>query len=64
MRLFSIPFVIIDWMIPIQLGKVVGIAISGVIMTTAGYAGIFGGAAVVWVILLGFAIAYHFILKK
>ncbi len=47
-----------------SLGKVVGIAISGFVMKTASYAGIFSGAAVVWVVVLGFAIAYHFISKK
>ncbi len=52
------------FMATFSLGKVAGIAISGFVMNAAGYAGIFGGAVVVWVVVLGFAIAYHFIAKK
>ncbi len=47
-----------------QLGKVVGIAISGFVMNVAGYAGIFCGALIAWLVAMGFAIIYHFILKE
>ncbi len=47
-----------------QLGKLAGIGISGFIMVSAGYPGIFAGAVITWVVVMGLAVAYHFISRK
>ncbi len=52
------------FMVTYQLGRIVGIGLSGGIMTTAGYAGIFAGAVAAWGVVLGFAVAYHIISKR
>ncbi len=47
-----------------QLGKVVGVGVSGQIMHTVGYAGIFAGAVITWMLVLLLVISYHFVSKN
>ncbi len=47
-----------------QLGRIAGIGLSGGIMIAAGYAGILASAVAAWVVVLGFAVAYHVISKR